>query len=156
MLLRLLAAGTKLPSWTNDGVDEYASRLKGSDYKLELVEIPLGQRGAGDASRAVAAEGKRMLDALTAKSYVVALQVTGRSLSTEQLAKFLEARAQEGRDVAFCIGGPEGLAVEVDARADFRWSLSALTLTHGLARLFTVEALYRAVSVIKGLPYHRA
>jgi 23S rRNA (pseudouridine1915-N3)-methyltransferase len=155
MLLRLIAAGTKLPQWMNDGVNDYAARLKG-EYKLELVEIPLGQRSGGDVARAMAKEGERMLAALSAKPYVVALQVTGKALSTEHLAKFLEARSHDGRDVAFCIGGPEGLAPEVDARADFRWSLSQLTLPHGLARVVVAEALYRAVSVIKGLPYHRA
>src|SRR5262245_19324325 len=155
MLLRLIAAGTKLPQWMNDGVVDYAARLKG-EYKLELTEIPLGQRSGGDVARAVAKEGARMLDELSDKPYVVALQVGGKSLSTEQLAKFLEARSHDGRDVAFCIGGPEGLAPEIDARADLRWSLSALTLPHGLARVVAAEALYRAVSVIKGLPYHRA
>jgi 23S rRNA (pseudouridine1915-N3)-methyltransferase len=160
MLLRLLAAGTKLPSWMNEGVNDYAVRLKG-EYKFELIEIPLGQRGSGDTARAVAKEGERMLAALVDKAratnpYVVALQVTGKALSTEQLAKFLEARSHEGRDVAFCIGGPEGLAPEIDARATLRWSLSPLTLPHGLARVVVAEALYRAVSVIKGLPYHRA
>jgi 23S rRNA (pseudouridine1915-N3)-methyltransferase len=139
----------------NDGVSDYAARLKG-EYKLELVEIPLGQRASGDAARAIAKEGERMLAALASKPYVVALQVGGKALSTEQLTKFLEARSHEGRDIAFCIGGPEGLASAVDARADLRWSLSPLTLPHGLARLVAAEALYRAVSVIKGLPYHRA
>jgi 23S rRNA (pseudouridine1915-N3)-methyltransferase len=84
------------------------------------------------------------------------LQVGGRALSSEQLAKFLESRAQEGRDVAFCIGGPDGLAPEVDAKAELRWSLSALTLPHALARVVVAEALYRAVSIIKRHPYHRA
>jgi 23S rRNA (pseudouridine1915-N3)-methyltransferase len=155
MILRLLAAGTKLPQWMNDGVNDYAVRLKG-EYKFELVEIPLGQRGSGDTARAIAKEGERMLAALANKPYVVALQVTGKAFTTEQLAKFLEARSHDGRDVAFCIGGPEGLSAEVDARADMRWSLSPLTLPHGLARVVVAEALYRAVSVIKGLPYHRA
>jgi 23S rRNA (pseudouridine1915-N3)-methyltransferase len=156
MLLRLVAVGTKLPQWVNDGVNEYAARLKGGDYRFELVEIPLGQRKSADVARAIALEGERMLATLPVKSYVVALQVNGKALSTEQLAKFLEARSHDGRDVAFCIGGPDGLAVEVDVRADFRWSLSALTLPHGLARIVVAESLYRAVSLIKGLPYHRA
>jgi len=155
MLLRLIAAGTKLPQWMNEGVSDYAARLKG-EYKFDLVEIPLGQRSSGDNARAISKEGERMLASLAGKPYVVALQVTGKALSTEQLAKFLEARSHEGRDIAFCIGGPEGLAPEVDARADLRWSLSPLTLPHGLARVVVAEALYRAVSVIKGLPYHRA
>jgi 23S rRNA (pseudouridine1915-N3)-methyltransferase len=155
MLLRLIAAGTRMPSWVDEGYNDYASRLKG-DYKLELIEIPVAQRGSGDVARAIAKEGERMLAALEDKPYVVALQVGGKALSTEQLAKFLEARAQDGRNVAFCIGGPDGLSPLVDARAELRWSLSALTLPHALARVVAAEALYRAVSVIKRLPYHRS
>jgi 23S rRNA (pseudouridine1915-N3)-methyltransferase len=153
--LLLLAAGTKLPDWVNRGFEEYAGRLAG-EYRLELKEIVLGQRSAGAAQQAIAREGERMLAAMPSGCYVVALQVGGRALSSEQLAKFLESRAQEGRDVAFCIGGPDGLAPQVDARADMKWSLSALTLPHALARVVVAEALYRAVSIIKRHPYHRA
>ena len=155
MRLVLLAAGTKLPEWVNSGFEDYAGRF-GNDYRLELKEIALGQRAAGAPQQAIAREGERMLSALPAGCYVVALQVEGRSMSSEQLAKFLETRAQEGRDVAFCIGGPAGLAPQIDERADLRWSLSALTLPHALARVVVVEALYRAVSIIKRHPYHRA
>lgn len=151
----LLAAGTKLPAWVNSGFEDYAGRF-GNDYRLELKEIALGQRAAGAAQQAIAREGERMVSALPAACYVVALQVGGRSMSSEQLAKFLETRAQEGRDVAFCIGGPDGLAPQINERADLRWSLSALTLPHALARVVVVEALYRAVSIIKRHPYHRA
>lgn len=155
MILRLLAAGTRMPGWIDTGYQDYAKRFT-ADYKLELVEIPLGQRGSGDIARAVDKEGERMLAAMTGNPYVVAMQVGGRNLNTEQLAQFLEARARDGRNVVFCIGGPDGLSPSVDARADLRWSLSALTLPHALVRVVMAEALYRAVSVIKGLPYHRA
>ena len=154
MLMRLLAAGTRMPAWVDAGVADYAGRLRG-DYRLELVEIELGRRGSGDASRAVETEGERMLSAAGPKSAIVALQVGGRALSTEQLARWLEDRARLGEPLAFCIGGPDGLAPAVDQRACLRWSLSPLTLPHGLARVVVAEALYRAVSVIKGLPYHR-
>jgi 23S rRNA (pseudouridine1915-N3)-methyltransferase len=77
-------------------------------------------------------------------------------LTTGQLARWLEDRAREGDAPFFCIGGPDGLAPEIDAEARLSWSLSALTLPHGLARVVVAEALYRAVSLIKGLPYHRA
>jgi 23S rRNA (pseudouridine1915-N3)-methyltransferase len=153
--LRLIAAGTKLPSWINEGYNDYAKRLT-QDYKMELTEIPLGQRSGGDTVRATEKEGERMLAALTGNPYVVALQVGGKSLNTEQLAQFLESRARDGRPIAFCIGGPEGLAPAVDARAELRWSLSPLTLPHALVRVVVAEALYRAVMVIKGHPYHRA
>jgi 23S rRNA (pseudouridine1915-N3)-methyltransferase len=155
MRLLLLAAGTRLPAWVNAGYEEYAGRLT-HDYRLELKEIPLGQRSGGDAKHAIAKEGERMSAALPATCYVVALQVTGRALSSEQLAAFLQARANDGRDIAFCIGGPDGLAPAIDARAELRWSLSALTLPHALARVLVAEALYRAVSIVKGHPYHRA
>jgi 23S rRNA (pseudouridine1915-N3)-methyltransferase len=154
MRLVLIAAGTRLPEWVNAGYEEYAARFT-NDYRLELKEIALGQRGAGDARQAIAKEGERMLAAIPSGAYVVALQVTGRALSSEQLAQFLEARAQDGRDVAFCIGGPDGLAPQVDERAQLRWSLSALTLPHALARVMVAEALYRAVSIVKRHPYHR-
>jgi len=155
MLLRLLAAGTRMPDWVNDGYAEYASRLK-HDYKLELKEIPLGQRTGVDTSRAVEKEGERMLTLLDPRAYIVALQVTGRAMTTEELARFLETRANQGTSaIDFCIGGPDGIAPSVDARAHYRWSLSTLTLPHGLVRVIAAEALYRAVSVIKRLPYHR-
>ena len=155
MRLRIVAAGTRLPGWVQQGFDEYARRVRG-EFVIELVEIPLGSRAAGDAARAVRKEGERMLNALVDGPYVVALQVTGRELSTGSLAQFVAARRDEARDVAFCIGGPDGLDARVDARADLRWSLSQLTLPHGLARVVAAEALYRAVCVLRGHPYHRA
>lgn len=157
MLLRLIAAGTRMPGWVNAGYEEYAGRLT-AEYRLELKEIALGQRSGGNANQAIAKEGERMLGALRAQSnpHIVALQVTGRALSSEQLAHFLQTRAREGRDLVFLIGGPDGIAAEVDALAQTRWSLSPLTLPHGLARIIAAEALYRAVSIIRGHPYHRA
>ena len=155
MKLIVVAAGTRLPEWVNTGFDDYAGRLT-RDYRLELKEIALGQRASGATAQAIVKEGEKMLAAIPSGSYVVALQVGGRSLSSEQLAQFLQARARDGRDVVFCIGGPEGLAPAVDDRADMKWSLSALTLPHGLARVMVAEALYRAVSINKGHPYHRA
>lgn len=155
MRLVVVAAGTRLPDWVNAGFEEYAGRLT-RDYRLELKEITLGQRAAGATAQAIAKEGEKMLAALPQGAYVVAMQVGGRSLSSEQLAQFLQTRAHDGRDVVFCIGGPEGLAPAVDACADFKWSLSGLTLPHALARVVLAEALYRAVTIIKGHPYHRA
>ncbi|MGI9245681.1 MAG: 23S rRNA (pseudouridine(1915)-N(3))-methyltransferase RlmH [Steroidobacteraceae bacterium] len=155
MRMRLLAAGTRMPDWVDAGFSDYAGRLRG-DYRLELTEIPLGERGGADVRRAVEAEGKRMLAAAGDRCHLVALQVGGRGLDTAQLAQWLEARARDGDAPVFCIGGPDGLAAAVDAQARLRWSLSPLTLPHGLARVIVAEALYRAVSVIRGLPYHRA
>src|SRR5512137_2076575 len=154
MLMRLVAAGTRMPGWVDAAVADYAGRLRG-DYRLEVVEIELGKRGAGDVRRAIEVEGERMLTAAGPRAALVALQVGGTALSTEQVARLLEERARLGEPLAFCIGGPDGLAPQVDRKACLRWSLSPLTLPHGLARVVAAEALYRAVSVIRGQPYHR-
>lgn len=153
--MRVIAAGTRMPAWVDAGYADYAGRLRG-DYRLELVEVPLAQRGQGDPRKAVEREGQRMLAAAGERCYPVAMQVGGRAFSTTELARWLETRAREGQAIAFFIGGPDGLAPAVDVVARERWSLSTLTLPHGLARVVLAEALYRGVSVIKGLPYHRA
>jgi 23S rRNA (pseudouridine1915-N3)-methyltransferase len=154
MLMRMIAAGTRMPAWVEAGVADYAGRLRG-DYRLELTEIELGRRSGADPRRAIATEGARMLAAAGPRAAIVALQVGGRALSTAGLADWLAERARLAEPLAFCIGGPDGLAGAVDERACLRWSLSPLTLPHGLARVVVAEALYRAVSVIKGQPYHR-
>jgi 23S rRNA (pseudouridine1915-N3)-methyltransferase len=154
MLMRLVAAGTRMPGWVEAGFADYAGRLRG-DYRLELTEVELGRRSGADSRRAVAAEGERMLAVAGPRTAIVALQVGGRALSTADLAAWLQERARLGEPLAFCIGGPDGLATALDERACLRWSLSPLTLPHGLARVVVAEALYRAVSVIKGQPYHR-
>ena len=155
MLLKIVAAGTRMPAWVDAGFDDFASRLRG-DYRLELVEIPLGRRTAMSPRDAVREEGERMLAAVGRKAEVVALQVAGRSLATADLVQWLERRALTTSGLAFCIGGPDGLAAMLDERAVLRWSLSKLTLPHALVRVIVAEALYRAVTVIRRHPYHRA
>jgi 23S rRNA (pseudouridine1915-N3)-methyltransferase len=155
MLLRVVAAGTRMPAWVDAGFSDYAGRLRG-DYRLDLVEVPLARRGRGDPRKAVESEGERMLAAAGERCFPVAMQVGGQAFSTDELARWLETRARDGMPLVFLIGGPDGLAPSIDSRARMRWSLSTLTLPHGLARVVLAEALYRAVTVLKGLPYHRA
>jgi len=97
-----------------------------------------------------------MLAALAKDDHVVALEVTGRAMSTEELAGWLSTRMREGGDVAFLIGGPDGLGPAVRQRAAADWSLSRLTFPHALVRVMLAEQLYRAASLIAGHPYHRA
>ena len=124
---------------------------------LELKEISVSRGGgAGDGSRALQEEGERMLAQVPAGSWTVALEVTGRSLDTVALARWWAGRLNDGRDVTFLIGGPDGLAAPCLERADERVSLSALTFPHGLVRVLLAEQLYRVSSLLKGHPYHRA
>ena len=96
-----------------------------------------------------------MLEIIASRDYVVALEVTGRAMTTAELARWLETRMAAGRDLAFVAGGPDGLSSELLERADYRWSLSPLTWPHGLIRIMVAEQLYRAQSLLQGHPYHR-
>jgi 23S rRNA (pseudouridine1915-N3)-methyltransferase len=154
MRVRIIAAGTRMPGWVSEGTREYTRRLP-REYKLEIVEIPLANAKRG-ATRALQEEGGRMLDALGERDQVVvALAIAGQRLSTDELARKLGQWQQDGRDLAFLIGGPEGLAPACLARAQLRWSLSPLTFPHALVRVLLAEQLYRAWSVLVGHPYHR-
>ena len=156
MRIALIAVGDKPPSWVRDGYADYAKRLP-HPHAPALVEIPPGARGATrDPVRAIADEGARVIAALPKNAFVVLLDERGSSWSTAELAKQTEAWERGGRDVALLIGGADGHAPEVSARADSRWSLSPLTLPHMLVRLLVIEQLYRAWSLRKGHPYHRA
>jgi 23S rRNA (pseudouridine1915-N3)-methyltransferase len=155
MRIQLIAVGTRMPAWVQEGFAEYAKRLP-RECSLQLVEIPLGKRGKGaDVQRAIAEEGERMLAALPRDCRVIVLEVDGRAWSTEQLAGELEGWLGAGRDVALLVGGPDGLAEACRRRADQAWSLSPLTLPHPLVRVLLSEQLYRAWTLYKGHPYHR-
>jgi 23S rRNA (pseudouridine1915-N3)-methyltransferase len=97
-----------------------------------------------------------MARAIAPRDYVVALEISGRAMSTAELAQWLGARMAEGRDLALLVGGAEGLDPALLARADFRWSLSPLSWPHALVRVMVTEQLYRAQSLLQGHPYHRA
>lgn len=155
MRLRLLAVGTRMPGWVEEGFSDYAKRLSG-DISLELVEIPAGKRSKGaDLARLKEQEGEALLAALRPQERVIALDVLGRSLSTEDLADTLKTWQVDGRPAALLVGGPEGLSAAALARADEKWSLSRLTLPHPLVRIVVAEQIYRAWSLLRGHPYHR-
>ena len=144
-----------MPRWVREAFDDYAGRLSGG-LKLSLIEITPGTRGTGhSAEQAMAAEAQRIGAALRKDEYVVALDEHGVSMGTRQLSSWLSARMQGGRDVAFVIGGPDGLSATIQERCDFKWSLSALTFPHALVRVVLAEQLYRAQSVLNNHPYHR-
>jgi 23S rRNA (pseudouridine1915-N3)-methyltransferase len=154
MRLRVIAVGTRPPAWVRTATEEYLQRL--APLSAVLTEIPPGTRSArGTSHQAIAAEGQRLLGALKPDEHVTALDERGRELSTRELAAWLGQRMQDGRDLAFLIGGPDGFAPEVLARSDFTLSLSRLTLPHALARVLLVEQLYRAHSILGNHPYHR-
>ncbi len=155
MRVRLVAVGTRPPGWVRAACEDYITRL-GSRLAVTVTELSPGKRsGAAGAERAIAQEGERVLAALRRAEFVVALDERGSEFSTRELAAWLKTRMQQGEDLAFVIGGPDGLAAEVLARSNLRWSLSRLTLPHALVRVVVAEQLYRAHSLLAGHPYHR-
>ena len=156
MRARLVSVGERMPAWVADGYAEYQKRLS-RELPLELVELKLGERGKGrDLKRALDDEGAAMLAAIPRDAHVVALDGRGKTWSSEQLAEELAGWRMQGRDLAFLIGGPDGLAPAALGRANQRFSLGALTLPHMLVRLILAEQLYRATSLLANHPYHRA
>ncbi len=159
MRLLILAVGHKMPAWVSMGFEDYARRMP-RDMPLQLVEIrPQPRSGAATPAqidRMLKLEAQRLRAAVPAGATSVALDERGRAASTEELARRLEGWRQAGSDVAFLIGGADGLDTELKRSAQLMLSLSAMTLPHQLVRVLLAEQLYRAASLLQGHPYHRA
>lgn len=156
MRIRLIAVGTRMPDWVETAYADYAARLP-HECRLELVEIAPAQRGKNaDIERAKQQEGEKILKAAPRDSLVIALDEHGKQLGSTDWSRELKAWMQSGRDTCLLVGGPDGHAGEVLARADQRWSLSKLTLPHALVRVVVAEQLFRAWSLLANHPYHRA
>jgi len=155
MRIRLITASNKQPRWVADGYAHYARRLD-KRCALELIEVSLARRAASaPVERAVEDEDRRMLRHVPSGAHVVTLEQDGLPWSTEQLAARLEAWRMAGAPVCLLVGGPDGLGSACSRSARERWSLSGLTLPHGLVRVIVAEGLYRADSLLRGHPYHR-
>jgi len=155
MHIRLIAIGDRQPAWVDEAFGEYTQRLP-RQWRFRLQAISSGQRGKQHAGSAIEAEGRKILGEIKDAEYVVALDEHGGQFTSIELGQKLNNWQTGGRDLAFVIGGPDGLAQACLKRADLSWSLSRLTLPHGLARVLFAEQLYRAWTVSTGHPYHRA
>lgn len=155
MRISVIAVGTRMPDWIEAGVAEYRKRLP-PEIQFEIREIALAKRGKNaDVARAIQQEGAAMLTAIGARDTVIALDVLGKTVSTESLAAALRDWQMRGDNISLLVGGPDGLAPECTARAAQRWSLSGLTLPHPLVRVLLAEQVYRAWSINNNHPYHR-
>ena len=156
MKINLLAVGQKMPAWVEQGYKEYAHRMP-TEVSLELKEIAPGKRGKNaDIKRIIQEESQRIQQAIPKNNRIVVLDVKGKAWSTERLAERMGIWMQSGQDVSLLVGGPEGLSQDARELADEYWSLSALTFPHPLVRVILAEQLYRAWSVLRNHPYHRA
>ena len=155
MKLIVAAVSARPPQWVSAGWAEYAKRMP-RELPLELLEIKPEPRSTGKTAEAMMAlEAVRLEAQLPAACRRVALDERGDAPTTRQLAERLAKWMASGDDVAFIIGGPDGLDARIKNSAHETMRLSSLTLPHALVRVILAEALYRAASVIKGHPYHR-
>ena len=156
MKIHLVAVGTKMPDWVTQGFLEYSKRLP-RECQLQLVEITPAKRGkTSQPEQWMKDEAQRILAAIPDSHFVIALEVTGKRWTTEQLADNMQQWLYDGRDVSLLVGGPDGLDPSCLQRADKTWSLSDLTLPHPLVRIVLAEQLYRGWTILQNHPYHRA
>lgn len=151
----IVAVGHKMPGWVDAGFNEYAKRMP-PECRIALKEIrPVERTGGRTAEAAMILERSRIEAALPKGARVIALDERGADLTTMQLSQHLAKWKQEGRDVAFVIGGADGLDAGFKANADALIRISSLTLPHAMVRVLLAEQLYRAWSITQNHPYHR-
>lgn len=147
-----------MPAWVDAGFEEFARRMP-REAQITLIEIKPEPRGEGSAARnaerLTAAEGKRIVAALPKGALKIVLDERGHLCTTRELAERFAAWQMHGRDIAFIVGGPDGLPSAIKHDADFMWSLTPLTLPHALVRVLLAEQLYRAHTILTHHPYHR-
>ncbi len=155
MKLWVVAVGTRMPGWVDEAFNDYARRMP-RDLRIELIEVrPEPRSGGKSTAQLLEAEGGRIGRAVPRGASRVALDERGRELGTAGFARWLTAQRRDGRDIAFLIGGADGLAPATKSGAELVLRLSAMTLPHGLARVLLAEQLYRASSILHNHPYHR-
>ena len=155
MKITLLTIGRGQPRWIEDGFSEYAKRMP-RDFELQLIEVTAIKRGDNDnLDKIKTQESAKLLEKIPSNTKLIALDPQGKKLGTESLAIQLDHFYQDHQDIALAIGGPEGLSQELLSKATQCWSLSDLTFPHGLVRIIMAEQIYRAMTILKKLPYHR-
>jgi 23S rRNA (pseudouridine1915-N3)-methyltransferase len=154
MKIRIISVGHKMPEWVENACREYMKRMP-REASVEIVEIKPDKRASGKNSNTVQeSEAKRILEAC-GKDYAIALDERGHEVTTLQLSERMTNWLAGGRDISLIIGGADGLHSDIKKNADWLWSLSKLTLPHGMVRIVLTEQLYRAWTVINHHPYHR-
>ncbi len=142
MKIHIITIGAPKLAYAKAGFEEYLGRLK-HYHTMRVTHIADKHNDAGHIIQAIG------------DAYAVALEIDATQWSSHNLADFIELRNQTGREVAFVIGGPDGLPEEVRTRSDLQLSFSTLTFPHDLAMVILVEALFRASAIAAGQPYHR-
>lgn len=158
-MIKIVAVGKIKEKYFTDAIAEYSKRL-GLYTKFGIIQVADEKcpDGAPDAvvTQIKDREGKRILENIVDKDFVITLEVKGKKLSSEALADYLETlRVKGNSDITFVIGGSLGLSEEVSKRADFKLSFSDMTFPHQLMRVILLEQIYRTYKIIRNEPYHK-
>lgn len=159
MNISILTVGKLKEKYFKQGIDEYAKRL-GPYAKVKIIEVP-DEKAPENLSEAEieqvkCSEGERLLKKLPDNAYAIALAIKGKQMPSEDFAAKIQELATYGHsDIAFIIGGSNGLSNEVLSRADFQLSFSKFTFPHQLMRLILIEQIYRAFKIMRNEPYHK-
>ena len=155
MRIHILTVCQKVPTWIEEGYREYQKRLP-RDLELIVKEIKPQTRGARISTDKIKEEeAKKILEVIPGKARVIVMDERGKALSTQEWADRLSGWQLDFPEVAFVIGGSEGLSDKIRQRADEIWALSKMTFPHALVRVLIAEQIYRAWTVLQGHPYHR-
>lgn len=153
--ITIVACGNKMPAWVNEAANEFLKRLQ-DNLLFNIVEIPLIKRTkSSNLSQIIEKEAALMKAAIPAGSHLVALEIQGKTFSSEQFATKFAALQQITSHLCILIGGPEGLNKNQLNLCQEKWSLSSLTLPHPIVRIVLLEAIYRSWAILNNHPYHK-
>ncbi|MFW6306290.1 MAG: 23S rRNA (pseudouridine(1915)-N(3))-methyltransferase RlmH [Bacillota bacterium] len=158
MEINIVVVGKSKESYLNQGIDEFTKRLQ-PYTRVNFIEISderiPSNPSKADMEKVKNNEGERILERLPERTYVIALDVKGKPMTSEGLAKSIKNLQVRGySSITFIIGGALGLSKQVLKKADYRLSLSHMTFTHQMVRLILIEQVYRAFKINRGEPYH--
>ena len=155
MQIDLIAVGKRMPSWIETGIKEYTKRLP-KHINFKLIEITSADRSKkNNAENYKQQEEVSINAAINPKSIIIALDERGKTISSQALAKQLQNWIDEQQHISIIIGGADGLSEAIKKKANQTWSLSGMTLPHGIVRVMMVEQLYRSWTITQNHPYHR-
>lgn len=155
MKISVVAVGLKIPKWADEACEDYLHRFP-SDWKVELKTVKAEDRNKRTIPKVMQTEAERIRAALPKDAIKVIMDERGADPTSTKLAQQINRWSDQGRPIAFIIGGADGIDPGLKAEADFTLRLSSLTLPHAMARVLLVEQIYRSWSLLHNHPYHRA
>lgn len=157
MRFNIISIGNKMPSWVGNAFQEYQKRFS-PPFSIHLIEIPdkKTEQDKKDKKKDSDKNDKIIFSHIPKGAYSIALDEKGQVWNSEKFSKKIESLQLETSEIYFIIGGADGLSNHCLQNVRDCWSLSHLTFPHPLVRVILIEQLYRAVSLIKHHPYHRA